>query len=247
MRNRKCVFCNFVTNEKQIYCRHVVTEHNDQVPEDVEVPLEYAYSLMVNKPMGRLCTECHSNNVPFNTATLKYARFCSDKCKQKYVETVKGRMKDKYGKEHLLGDPEYQEKMINAHPNARDYVWDDTHTFRIIGTYEEDFMNKLKSLNWDPDDILAPSPHIIRYNWKDGSEHFYIPDFELPSIGLIVEIKQGNFNSSYMEHNREIEALKDAAARNLCQETNLHYIKILDKDYTEFMHDYVKSDTNRPE
>ena len=247
MRNRKCPFCPAVFNEKQNFCKHVVIKHNDQIPEEVEIPLEYAYSLMVNKPMGRLCTECHKNNVPFNTSTLKYARFCSDQCKDKYVETVKNRMKNKYGKEHLLDDPEYQEKMINNHPNAKDYIWDDKHKFRIIGTYEEDFLNKLKSLNWNPDDILAPSPHIIYYKWKDGTEHFYIPDFELPSISLIVEIKQGNFNTSYMEHNREIEALKDRAARNFCEENNMHYIKIIDKDYTEFMRDYVKSDQNQPE
>lgn len=247
MRNRKCPYCTMVFNEKHLFCNHVVNEHNDQIPEDVEIPLEYAYSLMVNKEMGRLCTECRRNGVPFNTSTLKYARFCSDACKDTYVKTVKGRMVNKYGKEHMLDDPEMQEKMINNHPNAKDYIWDDQHTFRIIGTYEEDFMNKLKSLNWDPDDILAPSPHIIRYKWKDGTDHFYIPDFELPSIGLIVEIKQGNFNTSYMEHNREIEALKDAAVRRECQNIGMHYIKILDKDYSEFMRDYVKSDNNQPE
>lgn len=247
MRNRKCPYCPMVFNEKHFFCNHVVNEHNDQIPEDVEIPLEYAYSLMVNKDMGRPCTECHVRNVPFNTTTLKYGRFCSDACKNKYTETVKGRMVNKYGKEHLLDDPAMQEKMINNHPNARDYKWDDKHTFRIIGTYEEDFMNKLKSLHWDPDDILAPSPHIIRYKWKDGTDHFYIPDFELPSINLIVEIKQGNFNTSYMEHNREIESLKDAAVRKMCSENNMHYIKILDKDYTEFMHDYIKSDQNQPE
>jgi len=173
-------------------------EHNDQIPEDVQIPLEYAYALMVKKPMGRPCTECRVNPVPFNVTTLKYGRFCSPACKQRYTETVKGRMVDKYGKEHLLDDPEVQQRMINNHPSAHDYVWDESHKFRIIGSYEHDFLDKLKSLKWNPDDILAPSPHIIRYKWKDGTNHFYIPDFELPSIGLIVEIKQGNFNTSYM-------------------------------------------------
>lgn len=247
MRNQKCPFCPMVMNDKQVFCRHIVNEHNDQIPMDVQIPLEYAYALMVKKPMGRKCTECHINNVAFNPTTLKYCRFCSPACKQRYTTTVKQRMKDKYGKEHMLDEPEMQQRMINNHPNAMDYVWDDQHTFRIIGTYEKDFMDKLKSLRWDPDDILAPSPHIIRYRWKDGSKHFYIPDFELASLGLIVEIKQGNFNTSYMQHNREIEALKDAAVRRVCAETGLHYIKILDKDYTEFINDYVKSNYNQPD
>ena len=247
MRNRMCPFCSYVINDKQKYCNHIATLHNDQIPYDCE-PLEYAYSMMVNKPTGRLCTECHMNNVHFNQEALKYERLCDDpKCRESYVAKVKGRMRNKYGKEHLLDDPNVQRDMVDKHPNSKDLVWDAKHVFRTVSSYEEDFLIKLKSLDWSPDDILLPSPHTIYYKWKDGSPHFYIPDVEIISLNLIVEIKQGSFNSSYMEHNREIEQLKDNAARVYCKNNGMHYIKILDKNYEEFMSEYVKSDLNQPE
>ena len=129
----------------------------------------------------------------------------------------------------------------------RDYVWDENHTFRIIGTYEEDFLNKLKSLGWSPNDIVAPSPNNYWYKWKDGSTHLYIPDFYIISLNLEIEIKEINNTHPRMVHNREIEYLKDARMRKECDKTGLHYLKIVDKKYDEFIELYVKSDNNQPE
>ena len=50
-----------------------------------------------------------------------------------------------------------------------------------------------------------------------------------------------------MEHSREIEYLKDARMKAETQKSSINYIKIVDKNYDEFMRDYVKSDQNQPE
>ncbi len=248
MRRKTCPFCNNVYDNKQRFCKHIVTKHNDQIPEDVEIPLEYAYSLLVGKDMGRLCTQCRTNPVRFNVESLKYERFCGDpKCKEAYVRMMKDRMMNKYGHEHLLNDADMQRKMLYNHADAKDYVWDDKHKFRVIGTYEVDFLNHLKSLNWGPDDIIAPSPNNYWYKWEDGSTHLYIPDFFIPSLSLEVEIKQGGYNDSFMVHNREIEHRKDIRMQKEAAQSGIHYIKILDKKYDEFDEDYVKSDSNMPE
>lgn len=247
MRNTRCPFCTMIFNDKHKFCNHIANKHNDQVPEEYE-PLEWAYSLLVHKPVGRLCTECRKNKVHFNKETLKYGRICDDPaCRESYVKKVKGRMVNVYGKEHLLNDADMQRKMIYNHANARDYVWDENHTFRIIGTYEEDFLNKLKSLGWSPNDIVAPSPNNYWYKWKDGSTHLYIPDFYIISLNLEIEIKESNNTHPRMVHNREIEYLKDARMRKECDKTGLHYLKIVDKNYDEFIELYVKSDNNQPE
>lgn len=246
MRNTKCLFCQAIFNDKQKYCHHVAIKHNDQVPDDVE-PLEFAYSLLVHKPVGRLCVMCQKNNVNFNQATLKYDRICSPECKEEYVKMMKARMVRVYGKEHLLNEADMQRKMLYNHADAKDYIWDEDHKFRVIGTYEVDFLDKLKSLNWDPNDIVCPSPNDYTYKWKDGSNHMYIPDFYLISLQLEVEIKQGGFNDSFMVHNREIEHQKDLMMKRMCSRSGKHYIKILDKNYDDFMKDYVKSDNNKPE
>ena len=164
MRNTRCPFCIKIFDDKHKYCHHIASVHNDQVPEDAE-PLEFAYSLLVHKPMGRVCVMCRQNKVAFNQQ--------------------------------------------NNHPNARDFIWDDQHKFRIIGTYEEDFLKKLRSLGWSPNDVIAPSPNNYWYTWKDGTLHLYIPDFYIPSLSLEVEIKESDNHHPRMEHAREIERLKD--------------------------------------
>lgn len=247
MRNTKCMFCSMIFNDKHKYCKHVALKHNDQVPEEYE-PLEWAYSLLVHKEVGRLCVICKKNHVHFNQDTLKYERLCSNpECKETYVRMMKDRMVRVYGQEHLLNNADMQRKMLLNHANAKDYVWDDKHKFRIIGTYEEDFLNKLKSLGWSPNDIIAPSPNNYWYKWGDGTQHLYIPDFYIPSLNLEVEIKQGGFNDSFMEHNRDIEKRKDNRMLMETRKSGINYIKILDKNYDEFIKTYVKSDTNKPE
>lgn len=236
-----------IFNDKQKYCHHIALKHNEQVPPELE-PLEYAYSLLVHKDVGRVCVMCKKNPVHFNQDTLKYERLCDrPQCKDEYVKMMKSRMVKVYGHEHLLNDADMQRKMLYNHANAKDYIWDNDHKFRIIGTYEEDFLNKLKSLGWSPNDIIAPSPNNYWYKWGDGTQHLYIPDFFIPSLTLDVEIKQGGFNDSYMEHNRDIEHRKDLMMQRMCEKSGRHYIKIMDKDYTEFEKLYVKSDNNQPE
>lgn len=248
MRRKSCPFCNNVYDDKHRFCHHIVNKHNDQIPEECEDGLEYAYSLLVGKEMGRLCTQCHTNRVHFNDETLKYERLCDrPECKEAYTRMMKERMKNVYGKEHLLNDADMQRKMLHNHADAKDYIWDENHKFRVIGTYETDFLDHLKSLDWSPNDIIAPSPNNYWYKWADGSTHLYIPDFYIPSLSLEVEIKQGGFNDSFMNHNREIEHKKDLRMAKEAAKGGIHYIKILDKNYDEFDNDYVKSDSNMPE
>ena len=247
MRNTRCPFCIKIFDDKHKYCHHITSVHNDQVPEDAE-PLEFAYSLLVHKPMGRVCVMCRQNKVAFNQQTLKYDRICSNpQCKEEYVKMMKARMVKVHGQEHLLNDADMQRKMLYNHPNARDFIWDDEHKFRIIGTYEEDFLKKLRSLGWSPNDVIAPSPNNYWYTWKDGTLHLYIPDFYIPSLSLEVEIKESDNHHPRMEHAREIERLKDQRLKAEEKKTNIHYIKIVDTNYDEFIRDYVQSDENRPE
>lgn len=247
MRNKRCPFCTLIFDDKQKFCHHVANLHNDQVPESEE-PLEFAYSLLVGKPVGRVCIMCKKDPVNFNQSTLKYERFCSNpECKDKYVKMVKGRMVGKYGKEHLLNDAEMQRKMIYNHHLAKDFVWDENHTFRVVGSYEYDFLDKLKSLGWSPNDVLAPSPNNYPYKWKDGTTHLYIPDFFIPSLSLEIEIKESDNTHPRMEHEREMEHLKDLMMKKIGRKSAINYLKIVDKNYDDFIENYVKSDSNRPE
>lgn len=248
MKTKRCPFCTSVFKDKHRFCKHIAYQHNEQVPEEYE-PLEWAYSLLVDKPPGRMCVQCGKNPVHFNQDTLKYERLCDDpKCKETYSQMMHSRMKNVYGKEHLLNDGDMQRKMLYNHANAKDYTWDETHKFRIIGSYEEDFLRHLQNdLDWSPNDVIAPSPNTYSYKWNDGTDHIYIPDFYIPSLSLEVEIKESDNTHPRMEHSREIEHLKDKRMRNETASSGINYIKIVDKNYNEFDSDYVKSDENIPE
>ena len=130
MRNTRCYFCSMIFNDKQKYCNHIAMKHNDQIPDECD-PLEFAYSLLVNKPIGRLCTECHKHYVHFNTESLKYERICDDPaCKESYTRMMKERMMKVYGKEHMLNDADMQRKMIYNHANAHDYSWNEKYKLK---------------------------------------------------------------------------------------------------------------------
>jgi hypothetical protein len=247
MRAVRCRFCStsFAGKEKKHkYCHHIVNKHIEQIPEELhDNKLEFAYSLFVNKPMGRLCLMCRKKSVHFNDETLKYERLCDDpECKTAYIRMMKERMKKVYGKEHLLNEAEMQRKMLYNHPNAQDYVWGE-YTFRVIGSYEVDFLNFLRKHDWSPADIICPSPNDYHYKWDDGTWHLYIPDFFIPSLSLEVEIKDGSETPiPGREHNREIELLKDKRMAQICAKSSLNYIKIVGKNYDEFIEKYIKSD-----
>lgn len=247
LRNTHCPFCSKAFTDKHMYCDHIANKHNDQVPMDCE-PLEWSYSLLVGKPIGRLCTQCKKRPVHFNQETLKYERLCDDpRCKEAYTRMMKERMVKVYGKEHLLNEADMQRKMIYNHAQARDFIWDNKHKFRVIGSYEEDFLKHLKNLDWSPNDVISPSPNNYWYKWKDGTEHLYIPDFFIPSLSLEIEIKESDNTHPRMEHSREIEHLKDQRLEYETKKTSIHYIKIVDKNYEDFDKIYIKSDNNKPE
>lgn len=86
------------------------------------------------------------------------------------------------------------------------------------GSYEMDFLqryyDKLKITNGFP----------IEYE-INSEKHYYIPDFYLPELNLIVEIK----SSWWLKRHYELCQIKENYAKQ-----NYNYIMILDKNYTEF-------------
>lgn len=211
--------------------RHYDTKHRDLIPGDTD-GYRYFYYLLTKKERGS-CVMC-GRETEFNRATMKYSRFCSDPaCKQAYRELFKERMIDKYGKIHLLDDPEMQKKMLAARRISGTYEWTGgKFSFGYVGSYELDFLKYLDTVrHWQPTDLMAPSPHIYRYEF-DGQEHFYIPDFYLPSLSLEVEIKDDGSAKNISDISRKKDEIKDALLRSNSE--NFRYLKIINKDYGEF-------------
>lgn len=227
----KCQLCEFKSESKQRMGQHYDTKHRNDIPSEMD-GYRYFYFTLTGKGNGS-CVICKSET-EFNRTTMKYSRFCSNpECKQRYREEFKSRMISKYGRIHLLDDPEMQKKMLQSRSISGEYTWSDGSVkIPYTGSYEMDFLQMMDlKLHWKSSDILAPSPHIFVYQYQ-GKDHFYIPDFYVPSLNLEVEIKDGGDAKNINPDSRAKDEIKDELMRS--NSNTFNYIRIEGKDYTEF-------------
>ena len=218
------------------WSEHMHRHHPDEIPEGF-TDLQYFYYTITGKKSG-CCVQCHKPT-DWNEATGKYNRYCNNpKCKEQYCKVAKKRMIDKYGKIHLLNDPEMQRKMLSNRKISGTYTFSDgSGKVPYVASYEKDFLMTMDTvLGLKASDIMSPSPHNYVYMYE-GKPHFYIPDFYIPSLNLEVEIKDDQNGPNANKHpkiaavDRVKEALKDEVMHN---NKTVNYFKVMDKSYTDF-------------
>lgn len=227
----KCPECGKKFKTLGGWGEHVQTMHPGSIPEGFTIA-RYFYFTLTGKTAGS-CIMCKSPT-QWNESTGKYDRFCTNpKCKQEYVKIAKKRMRDKYGKEYLLNDPEMQRKMLAAKHISGEYAFSDgSGKLGYVGTYEKDFLMMMdKFMRYSATDIIAPSPHTYYYEYQ-GTKHFYIPDFYVPNLNLEIEIKaQDNTHPKIQAIDKVKERLKDEM---MMANPKINYLKINDKNYNNF-------------
>ena len=233
----KCPHCGVKYKSLQTWGNHISSVHSELMPTGWSYA-RYFYYIITGKQHGT-CVVC-KNDTSWNEATQKYERFCTDpKCKEKYREMFKSRMMSKYGKVHLLDDPNQQRKMLANRKISGLYTFSNGKQIGYVGSYEHHFLKMLdRFLKFNPDDIMMPSPHNYEYDYKNPDDiinegkHIFIPDAYIPSLNLEIEIKQNtNMHPKLLKIDKVKELQKDATMRSL---PNINYIKIVEKDYTEF-------------
>lgn len=218
------------------WSEHMHRHHPDEIPKGF-TDLQYFYYTITGKKSGS-CVQCHKPT-DWNEATGKYNRYCNNpKCKEQYCKVAKKRMIDKYGKIHLLNDPEMQRKMLSNRKIAGTYTFSDgSGKVPYVASYEKDFLMTMDTvLGLKATDIMSPSPHNYVYMYE-GKPHFYIPDFYIPSLNLEIEIKDDQNGPNANKHpkiaavDRVKEALKD---ETMAKNKSVNYFKVMDKSYTDF-------------
>lgn len=248
MKIYRCQHCNYsVTvnknnkdwrSAKWKMGHHYETVHKNLIPPDM-TGYRWFYYLLTKKDHGS-CVHCHKET-EFNEKSMKYARFCGNPaCKQWYKDQIDKRMIAKYGKVHLLDDPEMQKKMQAGRRIAGIYNWSDNKTkVPYLSSYELDFFRYLDTeLHWPPSDLIAPSPHTYEYEYQ-GKKHFYMPDAFIPSLNLEVEIKDDGSAKNINQESREKDKLKEELMKSCSNLFN--YIKIVNKNYDGF-EEMIKED-----
>lgn len=176
------------------------------------------------------CIMC-KRDTEFNLTTNKYCRLCSSKCIEDYKEQFKARMKGIHGREFYTQDPEAQKHMLNNREITQEYKIG-SYKFNAVGNYEVDFLDFMfYILKCNPADLIE-CPFSIDYEFN-GAKRFYIPDFYMPSLNLVIEIK--STKSAYAERDREFEEVKRKAGIEYMNKKGGHYFYLSDKNYQSFL------------
>lgn len=228
----KCPDCPAKFQRVGALFTHVEKYHEQNIPDDISVK-RYVFNRRNKKEKGT-CTVCGKES-PWNEETGRYERYCSEKCKTIAGERAKENMRKKYGKDHLLDDPDYQKKMLKGRSISGTYKFKDEGSIDYVGSYELDFLQFCDETMNLKSTMITECPFVFRYNDGD-KDRFYIPDFYIPSVNLIVEVKEGGSNPNthpdYIKESKSKEKLKDAA---IVAEESHNFIKVVDKDYSEFI------------
>lgn len=236
----KCTFCSFQTDDIVTAGQHYAVAHRTLIPDGMS-PEHFAYYIYSGRKEGR-CVVCHKPT-KFNEKTHKYHRICSAKCKRKYGEIKK------------LNNPKVQEEMLANRSISGEYIWstaDDSGTkptYRYTGSYELDFVRYMDTVkHWSPNDLMMPCPYLFKYRY-DGQDRFYIPDAYIPSLDLVIEIKDGDPNNPEHHANHHPEIMRiNRAKEKLKKEAVIRsghsYTKIYNKDYRQFEL-YIRTEKNQ--
>lgn len=137
----------------------------------------------------------------------------SEKIKKKKEQTCLKNHGVKYGQQNK----EIFEKTQKTRWNLKKYK--DTNIY-YRGTYEFDFLENFYDKYPDIENGKG-----IKYFFEDN-QHYYFPDFYIPSLNLIVEVKNSYLVKRYTNN---IKAKEKATIIN-----SFKYIMIIDKKYNDF-------------
>lgn len=176
------------------------------------------------------CTICNQP-VKFNLATKRYNRFDKPECVEKYKNEFKQRMNKIHGRDYYTQDTNALKDMLNKRKLTTVYHYKD-YQYNVTGKYEQDFLDFMfYILKCSPEDLME-CPFTIPYNY-DGKERNYIPDFYIPSLNLVVEIKSSL--SAYAERDMHMEEAKRLAGEEYMKKKHGYYFYLVDKNYKEFL------------
>jgi len=209
--------------EKNLMYEYIENTYGYMLSDEMSAKRLY-FNLKNKKNVGKCVIS--GKNTKFNETTEKYERFHSDVEKELYRKQFIDRMKNKYGTAHLLNSPEQQSLMLKNRSISKNYIWKNKKVTVVTSQYEYDFLEYLESTFNFQESSLAPPPTFY-YKDKDV-DRFYLPDFYIPTLNLIIEIK--GTNNHYQKRDSYKEKLKEAAVLK----GKFNFIQINDKEYSKF-------------
>lgn len=164
---------------------------------------------------GKKLSNKHKNSISqgINNSKLYFEAIHNPK----RIKKIKKTNLIRYGVENVFQVKEIFEKQQKNACYSRKFK---KTNINYRGSYELDFLNKYYDIYSDLKNGLS-----IKYKFKEKNK-IYFPDFYIPSLNLIVEIK----NSYLAKKDAKILESKKLACKNF----GYNFIMIIDKNYSEF-------------
>lgn len=240
MRKVRCPICEQkrMFKDRDFLITHIEKYHKDNIPAGWDAG-RYENFLRTGKEHGT-CVIC-KGKTDWNPNSKKYYRMCgSAACKKKAADIAEANMKKATGmtKSERMKDPNVQVKMIYSKHTSGKYTAGG-HDIWYDSSYSREFVEDVLDhfLNYDMKDVFGPSLNTYTYMFE-GKEHTYIPDYCILSCGLEIEIKDGgdnpNMHPKIQAVDKKKEEAKDKVMYDLQSKGKIRYVKIVNKDYTEF-------------
>jgi len=160
--------------------------------------------------------ECYNNRNKYKNTILEIYGVDNpmkdDGVKKKLLKTIIA----KYGVNHHMHIPEIVNKVFKNGLKIKNYK--NTNLY-YQGSYEYDFLEKYYNI------INIERGKSIKYMYNNNL-HIYYPDFYLPELNLIVEIKSTKWYNEHLEKNIE---KKKATIKS-----GYNFLFIIDKEYNTF-------------
>ena len=233
MKRRQKVWINPFNRErfptKSACIENMEKEYGDQIEKfgisAEQVLFNYRNRYPLHKTHGK--SVLTGKPTQWNPEAERYERFANEEERKIYRQAFIDRMKKKYGKEHLLDDPDQQKAMIANRRISGEYIFKDGGKKGYVGKEELAFLEVMDEQGWPSEDIHSPAPQVFQYQ-LDGKTRHYYPDFWIESLNLIVEIK-GEKHKGWRKREEDIERMKDSILRT----SGYEYVKIEDRDYED--------------
>lgn len=235
-RSHKCPVCGKSYKELGAFNTHMRNEHPGEIPSGWSIQ-RYTYFLHTGKTAG-MCRVCGAAT-GWNDSTCKYLRICdSPVCKKRFRDEFMANLR-KAGKENLMEDPKYREKMLTNRRISGTVQFADGGQVAYMANLEKAFLVMLdKFFRFPSADIIAPSPNRYVYYYDNPNdpehkgEHIYIPDFYIPSINLEIEVKSAQ---NARPDNLTIDVVRDAQKDvRMLRDPGVNYIKLYENDFHVF-------------
>jgi hypothetical protein len=130
----------------------------------------------------------------------------------------------KYGVEYSSQNGKILQKILKSGYKITKYK--DTNLY-YQGSFEKDFLDLCDKIN-----ILDKITRGFSIKYElNNKKLIYFPDFYFKEMNMIIEIKSTYWYNAHMN--------KNLAKEKACLDKKYNYVLVLDKDYTNFLHNFL--------